>query len=283
MNEVFKPEVAERPAPVLPPGPSQPAPATGPETPAPRAGAASSPASPSCRGSRLRLCSPGRSSKRSRSRPTRESIRGGPGAAADGARRADHHRRHADHPRRARNGDAVRDRDHPHPDRRDPDGARLHRRPDGQEGRLHRPDRPQALPGRARPGAGPTRQGPGAARPGAERPRPLPDARQAGLDRQAAGLRPAGAGRAGQGGDPDRSGAGPDRPAQPRPTPASSRRSTGASASGSSTPATTCSRRTRPASSSSPRSTRSASIFSTAEDNLPRIAARLELRRDAFP
>jgi multidrug efflux system membrane fusion protein len=36
MNEVFKPEVTERPAPVLPPGPSQPAPAPDPETPAPR-------------------------------------------------------------------------------------------------------------------------------------------------------------------------------------------------------------------------------------------------------
>ena len=36
MNEAFKPEVAERPTPVLPPGRSQPAPASAPETPAPR-------------------------------------------------------------------------------------------------------------------------------------------------------------------------------------------------------------------------------------------------------
>ena len=36
MNEVFKPEVAERSAPGLPPGPSKPAPAGDPKTPSPR-------------------------------------------------------------------------------------------------------------------------------------------------------------------------------------------------------------------------------------------------------
>ena len=138
-------------------------------------------------------------------------------------------------------------------------GAGLQRRPDGQEGRLPRPDRSAALPGRARPGAGATGQGPGAARPGAERSRPLRDAEQAGFDLQAAGRRPAGAGRPGQGGDrrPTRRRCRP--PSSISTIPTSSRRSPAAPACGWSIPATICSRPTRPASSSSPRSIRSAS------------------------
>ena len=58
-------------------------------------------------------------------------------------------------------------------------------------------------------------------------------------------------------------------------TPASSRRSTAGSACGSSTPAITCSRPTPTASSSSPQLDPISVVFTTPEDNLPRITARL--------
>ena len=55
---------------------------------------------------------------------------------------------------RARHRDAARDGHGADADQRAADRGRLPGRPDGQEGRFPRPDRPAALPGRARTGAG---------------------------------------------------------------------------------------------------------------------------------
>ena len=219
MNEVFKPDVAERAAPAPPaePGPQLEPPISVPPGPRQAQGsAAGRPGGldPRPRGRGDPRLAEVRGDREAGAR--REKLGSHRNSAADRPGRAGDAGGYADHPRRARHRGPVRDGDDPHSDRRHADGARLQRRPDGQEGRLPRPDRPAALSGRARPGAGPARQGPGAARAGAKRPRTLRGVSQAGFDRQTAGRRSAGARRAGQGGDPNRPGAGANRSAQPQ-------------------------------------------------------------------
>ena len=265
MNEVFKPNMAERVAPATTGAADVRAPDDEPDAAPRRRGAAAS----------LRPDRARRRAWRSRrlfawqkfEKPGAVDRARAPSAAASGPPpqtvrvAAVALGRHADHHRRARHGHAARDRDDPHPDRRQADGGRLQRRPDRQEGRLPRPDRSAPLSGGARPGAGPTRQGPGAA----TRRRRADLARyetleQAGFDRQAAGRRPAvrWSRRTRRRSRPTRRRS-TDGQAQHRLYATSSRRSPAASACGWSTRAITAGLRRRPASSSSPRSTRSAS------------------------
>ena len=129
-----------------------------------------------------------------------------------------------------------------------------------KKGRLPRPDRSEALPSRARPGAGPIRQGPGAARPGAERSLALRSAEQTGL-RSPSSRWPTRRALVAQdkAAIVDRPGAGADGADSISTILTSFRRSLAGRDCGPSTPAIICSPPTPTASSSSRRSIRSAS------------------------
>ncbi len=116
-----------------------------------------------------------------------------PAAAGAGGHRLA--RRDADRAVRARHGHAAGHRDGEDAAVRLPAVGQLHRRPDGQEGRRARADRPAPVPGRARERRRHARPRPGAAGHRAPRPQALPDAARAGLDRGPAGRH---AGLAGQ-------------------------------------------------------------------------------------